>query len=213
MTPGFTPSSPTVTGIANQLHGQDLPGGTSQEVLNKNTGMHKTTGLNYPVAGSATAKPIETYSVHSLRGGDMEIVELGTDNSQLVEMDRNAKAIGLVGCLFLVHVPDKGETYEAWHISRMDLCHLLNQKIRAETLSFGHYGRMEVEACDVRAESWKSAVLENPGTTYLCGPNADEQAHEFFNVDTANVTRTEAGPVSVTFDLASRSFHVDKADD
>lgn len=170
---------------------------------------NKTDGLD---SGSAhTTRTLSQFDVTiDSQSDDIELLELGTDDWYPVDINRNVRAIGIIGCLFLVHVPDEGETYDAWHIAGMDLVNLLNQEMRSMLLAMGPYGVREVNASDRRAQVWKETVQENPGTTYLCGPNTDEQAREFFNIDTANVTKTEKGPISVTFDISTRTFHTDK---
>ncbi|USE36117.1 hypothetical protein [Endozoicomonas sp. SCSIO W0465] len=195
----------TVTGAGQPSTESDLPG-TSQKV---NADTHKTPGLDNPQTDSPEAKPLGAYSIFqsSHEYNDAGIKTLGTDDRSLIEMDRNVQAVCLINCLFLVHVPDDGEFYDVWHISGADLCHLLNPEMRA---MMNWYCPLEVQGCDGRAKDWKEAVQENPGTTYLAGPNADDQVRDFFNIDASNVVKTEKGPVSITFDIATRTFQINK---
>ena len=210
MTPSFSSpaySSLFVMGAGQPTIASDPPGTALKATVCTRT-------LDNPETDASEAKPLSSYSIESTddesvdEGDGTGILKLGTDDRSLVRMDKNVQALRLVNCLFLIHVPEKGERYNAWHIAGMDLCNLLNIKLRLIMFSVGYNGFIEVEAADGKAEDWKEWVQENPGTTYLCGPNADEQAREFFNVDPVNVTRTEQGPVTVTFDIATRSFHM-----
>lgn len=201
----FSPASSSsfVAGAGQPPTAPKLPGSSKNTAVDT----HKTIGLDNPEVHGAAAKPLDLYSIKSSddesEGNDNGILSLGTDDRSLVDMNENVQAVGLVGCLFLVHVPDQGEQYDAWHIAGMDLCNLLNPQMRS---IFQMLSPVEVRASDSRADDWKKSVQENPGTTYLCGPNADDLARDFFNIDPENVTRTEKGPVSVTFDIATRSF-------
>ena len=202
-----SPSSPTSSSSFVAVAGQpptapELPGSS------KNTGIdtHKTIGFDNPEIHGAAAKPLDLYAINS---SDDEsevndgILTLETGDRSWVDMNENVKAVSLDRCLCLVHVPDKGKTYLAWHIAGMDLCNLLNPEIRNMA---SRISPIEVQASDSSAKFWKESVQKNPGTTYLCGPNADDLVRDFFKVDPENVTRTEKGPVSVTFDIATRRF-------
>lgn len=112
---------------------------------------------------------------------------------------------GLCGCLAVVHVSKDGA--EAWHVSGMDLSMKLNQEHRRMWLMTDS-GESAIESCDGRFEDWFDIVDENPGVTYLCGPNADRVAREFFNVEEENCLRTKEGPVDVMFDLKELKFYV-----
>ena len=201
------PSSPTssssfVAGAGQPPTAPELPGSSKNTAVDT----HKTIGLDNSEIHGAAAKPLDLYSINS---SDDEsevndgILTLGPDDRSWVDMNVNVKAVSLDGCLCLVHVPDKGKTYVAWHITGMDLCNLLNPEMRRMSR---RVSPIELEASDSSADDWKKSVQKNPGTTYLCGPNADDQARDFFNIDPENVTRTEKGPVSVTFDIATRRF-------
>ena len=110
---------------------------------------------------------------------------------------------GLCGCLAVVHVSKDGAV--AWHVAGMDLSMRLNQEHRR---MYKMINESAVEQSDGRFEDWFDTVDENPGVTYLCGPNADRVAREFFNVKEENCLRTKEGPVDVMFDLKELKFYV-----
>ncbi|MBO9494446.1 hypothetical protein J7438_10155 [Thalassotalea sp. G20_0] len=172
----------------------------------------KTIGLDNPETCTASAKPLAAYSIDSsddeFEGDDNGILKLKTDNYQWVAMNRNAQAVGRIS-LCLVHVPDDGRGYLAWHMDPGDLNFILNPNTQLPIMLMMEYCPSLIIAPKSHAHHWKENVQINPGTTYLCGPDADEyeSVQDFFNVDPANVVRTEKDPVSVTFDIATRSFH------
>lgn len=192
----------------------DLPGifQESNAVTPENVDTAKTVGLDKPETHGAPAKPLAAYSIESsddeFEGDGNGILKLKTGNYEWVTMNRNVQAVELDGSsLCLVHVPDNGNGYLAWHMESGDLNFLLNPNSRLSImLLMMHCPELPCVA-ETHANHWKKEVQRNPGTTYLCGPVADESAQNFFNVDPANVLRTEKGPVSVTFDIATRSFH------
>ncbi|WP_448216174.1 hypothetical protein [Endozoicomonas sp. 2B-B] len=181
----------------------------------------KTSGLDNPTSHGA-ARPLASYSIESsddesedsdddfsklldeyLEGSKSGILKLFSDDREWVDMDKNVQALRLVNSLFLVHVPDQGQAYKAWYISGMDLHNIFKPELRD---ILGVNSRLEAEASDDRVKTWKEFVQETPGTSYLCGPNADDKVRDFFDVDPVNVTKTKKGPVTVTFDIATRSF-------
>ncbi|WP_422450493.1 hypothetical protein [Endozoicomonas sp. ALB091] len=188
----------------------DLPE-ISQEtnaVTPENVGTAKTVGLDNPENHGAAAKPLAAYSIESSddesEGGGNGILKLETGDYEWVTINRNIQAVDMDGSLCLVHVPDDGRGYVAWHMEPPDVTFLLNPTRRAMAAIFFPE---EIRAAENHAGYWQEEVQRKPGTTYLCGPVADGSAQNFFNVDPANVLRTEEGPVSVTFDIATRSFH------
>ena len=193
----------------------DLPE-LSQETnaVNPKNNVHtaKTVGLDNPETRAVPAKPLVAYSIESsssddeFEGDDNGILKLETGDYEWVSMNRNVQAVELDGSLCLVHVPDNGKSYVAWHMEPGDFTFLLNPNPQATGLAMIFFPEV-IRAAETHADCWKEEVQKNPGTTYLCGPVPDESAQNFFNVDPVNVTRIEKGPVSVTFDIATRSFH------
>ncbi|WP_257295390.1 hypothetical protein [Endozoicomonas sp. YOMI1] len=180
-------------------------------VTPKNVDTAKTVGLDNPETHGAPAKPLVAYSIESsddeFEGDDNGILKLETVGYQWVTINRNVQAVELDGSLCLVHVPDNGKGYVAWHMEALDFNFLLNPNPRFSTMATMLLCPELPRVAETKANHWKEEVQKNPGTTYLCGPVADEPAQNFFNVDPVNVVRTEKGPVSVTFDIATRSFH------
>lgn len=111
---------------------------------------------------------------------------------------------GLCGCLAVVHVYE-GEKALGWHAAGMDLANKLSEEQRRINKMIKSSA---VEASDGRFEDWFDMVRENPGKTYLCGPNADDVAREFFKVEEENCVRTKKGPVDVMFDVKRLKFNV-----
>jgi len=119
------------------------------------------------------------------------------------DFELKAKFPEMVGCLAVVHVSDDGAI--AWHVAGMDLAMKLSKEQR---MMYQIINESAVEASDGRFIDWLKLVKENPGVTYLCGPNADCVAREFFNVKEENCVKTKEGPVTVMFDKKKLKFYV-----
>lgn len=185
------PTSPSSSASSSSVNGAGQPPTASEP--NTDIDTKKTIGLDNPEAHRAAAKPLQGYYISSFYEDENGILTVETDDRSLIDKNKNVQAVRLFHCLFLVHVPDKGEQYVAWHITGADLHCLINRASRDS-------------GADAKADDWKKSVQDNPGTTYLCGPEADDLARDFFNVNPENVHQTEKGPVSVLFNIATRSF-------
>ncbi|MBO9481155.1 hypothetical protein [Salinisphaera sp. G21_0] len=176
----------------------------------ENVGTAKTVGLDNPENHGAAAKPLVAYSIESSddesEGDGNGILKLEAGDYERVTINKNVQAVDMNGSLCLIHVPDNAKIYIAWHMEPGDLTFLASPNPQAMAMAMKFFPEV-IRAAEAHTDYWKNEVQKYPGTTYLCGPVADELAQNFFNVDPANVVRTEKGPVSVTFDIATRSFH------
>ncbi|MGI2028211.1 hypothetical protein [Endozoicomonas acroporae] len=195
----------------------DLPGifQESNAVTHENVDTSKTVGLDKPETHGAPAKPLAAYSIESsddeFEGDGNGILKLKTGDYEWVTMNRNVQAVKLGGGLFLVHVPDKGEHYAAWYMKPRDFTFLVDPSPYEMFMTLSFFPE-RIRDAEINANNWKEEVQKYPGTTYLCGPGADESAQELFNADPVNTAKTEKGPVSVTFNFATRSFHTNYHD-
>jgi hypothetical protein len=100
---------------------------------------------------------------------------------------------GLVGCLALVHWNDEKDEGYVWHVDGLTLFMVLNPQ---PDMSLKH-----VNKAHDGVNHWKKECHDLGGTSYLAGPNADEQAMKFFNIAAKeHCLKTDAGPVTVAFD-------------
>ena len=129
------------------------------------------------------------------------------DTNHEISKKEAVEGVGLVGCLLVVHVPEKGHTYGAWHVAGMDLAMTIHKQQRQMFLMIS---RLEVDAADSRISYWRSYVRDNPGKTYLCGPNADVAAMNHFNIVAKNTLRTEQldDGITVRFDPQTTQWSV-----
>lgn len=190
----------------------------SQEANNvvtpKNNDTAKTVGLDNPETSGASAKPLGSYSIQpsgtESKGHDNSMEKLGVGDFKWIPVSRNVQVEEL-DCLFLVHAPDKGEHYAAWYMKPRDFTFLVAPSPHEMYMTLSFFPE-RIRDAETNAKNWKKEVQKYPGTTYLFGPGADKSAQELFNADPVNAAKTEKGPVSVTFDFATRSFQTNYHD-
>jgi len=101
--------------------------------------------------------------------------------------------VGLCGCLGLVHISDNGKVF-AWHIAGIDLSFHIGERKSMMRMMFSG---LELEAADERLNTWKKLVKANTGTTFISGPNADEEARIFFGVEKEHCWRIQDSNVGM----------------
>lgn len=128
-----------------------------------------------------------------------------------VSKAERVRAIDLVGCLFMVHVPESGDDFGAWHAAGMDLYHL-NQDYKKKCGQF--CSEVELSGAKDRLKYFRDYAFDNPGITYILGPNAGKEVAEFCHLDFPNnrviIAKTPAGPVDVTVDLQCGKMYYTK---
>lgn len=103
--------------------------------------------------------------------------------------------------LAVVHVFEDGKAI-GWYCSNIDLSVKddLFKKVMEEL-----YLHALIDVAEYRFDRWET-LTKDPGTSYLCGPHADEKAMKIFGAKKENCLRVESMPVSVKFDVKTKEW-------